>query len=227
MHFLNMLVLIVLTTKMTKKPPLFIENQKKLQKRAGLWFLQHACTIVNHSPKDGSGWIPHSDQKQSPEPSLCISRQGSCSFSEHACTNCAHHKNDQKSSFFWLKIKRTSPPPPWSTHIPIYISLSPLSLSLSLSLSPLSPLWPHRTSWMNRYLFFGGSWWSWAQGILGALKGCHWCFFWCWPSWAQNALEQLKGCHWFLGVMLTTAGQHQTKNKLSGWGTPVLRMAWA
>ena len=113
-----------------------MENQKKLQKRAGLWFLQHACTIVNHSPKDGSGWIPHSDQKQSPEPSLCISRQGSCSFSEHACTKCAHHKNDQKSSFFWLKIKRTSPPPPWSTHIPIYISLSLLSLSLSLSLSP-------------------------------------------------------------------------------------------
>ena len=116
-----------------------MENQKKLQKRAGLWFLQHACTIVNHSPKDGSGWIPHSDQKQSPEPSLCISRQGSCSFSEHACTNCAHHKNDQKSSFFWLKIKRTSPPPPWSTHIP---SLS-LSLSVFLPPHPLPPVASH------------------------------------------------------------------------------------
>ena len=200
-------------------------------------------------------------------------------FSEHACINCAHHKNDQKTEPFSWKIKRNSRRELvcdfsnmlvqlWTTpqkmglggshtvtknshlslvfayqdkavvhflnmlvqivlttkmtknpasfdwkskeqaHLPLdpptylYISLSLSSISLSLSLSlspPLSPLWPHRTSWMNRFLFFGGSWWSWAQGILGALKGCHWFFFWCWPSWAQDALEQLKGCHWFLG----------------------------
>ena len=169
-----------------------MENQKKLQKRAGLWFLQHACTIVNHSPKDGSGWIPHSDQKQSPEPSLCISRQGSCSFSEHACTNYVHHKKSQKNSLFWRNtIKTTSPPPPWSTHIP------PLSLYIYIY---LSPQWPHRTPWMSKYLSFSGG-----VGDLGPkaswvpLKVAIDVFFVCWPCWAQDALEQLKGCHWSLG----------------------------
>ena len=111
-------------------------------------------------------------------------------------------------------------------HLPLDPPTYLLSLSLSLS-SPLPPVVSHDPLNEQASCFLGGCWWSWAQGVLGALKGCHWCFFWCWPSWAQNALEQLKGCHWSLGVMLTTAGQHQNKNKLSGWGTPVLRMAWA
>ena len=104
-------------------------------------------------------------------------------------------KSLKKNSLFWRNtIKTTSPPPPWSTHIP------PLSLSIYISLPPLSPQWPHRTPWMSKYLSFSGG-----VGDLGPkaswvpLKVAIDVFFVCWPCWAQDALEQLKGCHWSLG----------------------------